>query len=163
MYRRSAGPAFARDGGIFKVVSDGPPLGIEGLAFDNTNQGAQLAVEVTGKRDVVLKDIISAGVALLNRRAQGGRVFLEDVCCGRMEVAGPNPVVARQFDTEGGGTRVTNRGQPIIDPGAQDRRHLDHRRQSPMARGPTFSAGWSIWCAIRRATRRRPSIRPDRG
>ncbi len=107
------GPAFARDSGIFKIASDGPPLSIEGLAFDNTNQGQQLAVEISGKREVVLKDIVSAGVSLLSRRAGGGRVFLEDVCCGRMEIAGSNPVVGRQFDTEGGGTRVTNAGSPL--------------------------------------------------
>jgi hypothetical protein len=106
-------PAFARDGGMFKVGSEGQPLIIEGLAFDNTNQGAQLAVEVTGKRDVVLKDIVSAGVTLLNRRAPGGRVFLEDVCCGRMEIAGPDAVVARQFDTEGAGIRITDKGSPL--------------------------------------------------
>lgn len=106
-------PAFARDGGMFKIGTGGQALTIQGLAFDNTDQGAQLAVEVTGKRDVVLKDIVSAGVTLLNRRAQGGRVFLEDVCCGRMEIAGPDAVVARQFDTEGAGVRVADKGSPL--------------------------------------------------
>jgi hypothetical protein len=106
-------PAFARDGGMFKIGTQGQPLSIEGLAFDNTNQGAQLAVEITGKRDVGLKDIVSAGVTLLNRRAQGGRVFLEDVCCGRMEIAGPDAVIARQFDTEGAGVRIADKGSPL--------------------------------------------------
>jgi hypothetical protein len=103
-------PGFSRAGGIMRVVTAGEPLSIEGLAFDNTNQGDQLAVEVSGARDVVLRDIVSAGVGLLDRKPEGGRVFLEDVCCGRMRVAGPRPVAARQFDTEGGGTRIVNQG-----------------------------------------------------
>ncbi|MBV8651013.1 MAG: hypothetical protein JO255_06065, partial [Alphaproteobacteria bacterium] len=88
-------------------------LSIENLAFDNTNQGDQLAIELSGARAVVLKDIVSAGVSLLDRKPGGGRVFVEDVCCGRMEIAGPEPVSARQFDTEGGGTRIVNRGSPL--------------------------------------------------
>jgi len=57
--------------------------------------------------------VVSAGVTLLDRKAEGGRVFLEDVCCGRMQIAGPRPVLARQFDTEGGGVRILNVGSPL--------------------------------------------------
>ncbi len=106
-------PRFSRTAGMFRVLSGGDPVAIENLAFDNTNQGAQLAVEVAGSRDVVLRDIVSAGVGLLDRKQQGGRVFLEDVCCGRIVLTGPRAVVARQFDTEGGGVRIVNRGSPL--------------------------------------------------
>jgi hypothetical protein len=106
-------PAFSRTAGMLKIASAGPSLSIENLAFDNTNQGAQLAVEISGSRDVVLRDIVSAGVVLLDRKKDGGRVLLENVCCGRMEIGGSQPVAARQFDTEGGGVRIVNRGSPL--------------------------------------------------
>jgi hypothetical protein len=106
-------PGFSRTGGMLKIASGGEPISIEGLAFDNTNQGAQLALEISGDRDVVLRDIVSAGVILLDRKDSGGRVFLEDVCCGRMQITGPRLVTAKQFDTEGGGTRILNKGSPL--------------------------------------------------
>jgi hypothetical protein len=106
-------PQFSRTGGMVKIASSGQPLSIERLAFDNTDQGAQLAIEVSGARDVTIRDVISAGVTLLDRKAEGGRVFIEDVCCGRMQIAGPRPVLARQFDTEGGGVRILNVGSPL--------------------------------------------------
>ncbi|MDB5396469.1 MAG: hypothetical protein JWM91_3975 [Rhodospirillales bacterium] len=106
-------PGFSRTGGMLRIASGGEPVSIEGLAFDNTDQGAQLAVQVSGSRDVVLRDIVSAGVTLLDRKEGGGRVFLEDVCCGRMQIAGPHLVSAEQFDTEGGGIRILNKGSPL--------------------------------------------------
>lgn len=106
-------PGFSRTGGMLKIASSGQPLSIERLAFDNTDQGAQLAVEVSGARDVTMKDVVSAGVTLLDRKETGGRVFIEDVCCGRMQIAGSQPVLARQFDTEGGGVRILNVGSPL--------------------------------------------------
>jgi hypothetical protein len=69
-----------------------------------------LAVEVSGARDVVLRDIVTAGTSLLERKPSGGRVFIEDTCCGALHIAGPQPVIARQLDTEGGGTRIVNDG-----------------------------------------------------
>lgn len=106
-------PAFQRTAGMVRVSSAGNPLIIERLAFDNTNQGDQLAVEQSGARTLVLRDVVSAGTGLLDRKASGGQVFLEDVCCGKISVAGPQPVMARQFDTEGSGVRITNRGAPL--------------------------------------------------
>ena len=106
-------PTFNRAAGMLKVASAGDAVSIEGLAFDNTNQGTQLAVEVSGNRDVALRDIVSAGVVLLDRKKDGGRVLLENVCCGRMEIAGPQPVAALQFDTEGGNVRILNEGSPL--------------------------------------------------
>jgi len=106
-------PGFSRASGMLKIASTGQPVSIERLAFDNTNMGQQLAIEVAGRRDVVIKDVVAAGVGLLDRKDEGGRVFLEDVCCGRLQTAGPAPVFARQFDTEGGGARITNLGSPL--------------------------------------------------
>jgi len=78
-----------------------------------TDLGEQLAVQVTARRDVTLRDIVTAGTSLLDRPAGGGRIFIEDTCCGAMRIAGPEPVYARQFDTEGGGTRIVNDGSPL--------------------------------------------------
>lgn len=106
-------PGFSRTGGMLRVLEGGVPLQIERLTFDNTNLGQQLAIEHAGARDLVIQDVVAAGVTLLDRKESGGRAFLENVCCGRMQVAGPAPVYARQFDTEGGGVRITNLGTPL--------------------------------------------------
>ena len=106
-------PNFRRDVGFFAVASDGKPLTIEKLAFDNSELGAQVAVSVTGKRAVVLRDIVGAGVTTLKREKSGGEAFLENTCCGKIEIAGKNGVWARQLNTEGGGVRITNDGAPL--------------------------------------------------
>src|SRR5262249_34315143 len=74
--------ASARDTGMCRVEQPGPSLTIERLAFDMTDLGEQLAVQVIGQRDVTLRDVVTAGTSLLDRGAGGGRVFIEDVCCG---------------------------------------------------------------------------------
>jgi hypothetical protein len=107
-------PGFSRTGGMVRSAASGAPLVIERLAFDHSNRGDQLAIELTGERDVTIRDVVSAGVTLLDRSTTGGRVFLEDVCCGRMRIAGPNPVFARQLDTEGAGIRIANQGSPLF-------------------------------------------------
>jgi len=81
-------PEFSRDSGMFQVSQDGPPLAIERLAFDMTDLGKQLAVQVTSGRDVTLRDIVTAGTSLLDRGRDGGRIFIEDVCCGALHVSG---------------------------------------------------------------------------
>ena len=111
--RPERNPNFARTSGMFRITRPGPPLTIDGVVFDMTNLGDQLAVEQTAPRDVVLRDIVTAGTSLLDRGQDGGRTFIEDVCCGTMRVAGPAPVYARQLDTEGGGTRIVNQGTPL--------------------------------------------------
>ena len=107
-------PEFARDTGMLRVDQSGPPLLIDRLVFDMTDLGQQLAVGVTAQRDVTLRDIVTAGTSLLDRSSSGGRVFIEDVCCGSLRVAGPAPVYARQLDTEGGDTRILNQGSPLV-------------------------------------------------
>src|SRR6185312_10787514 len=104
---------FARTTGMLRVAEPGPPLTVERLAFDMTDLGDQLAVEVAAPRDVVLRDIVTAGTTLLDRKPNGGRVFIEDVCCGALKLAGAAPVIARQLDTEGGGTRILNDGAEL--------------------------------------------------
>ncbi|HEV2169865.1 MAG TPA: glycosyl hydrolase family 28-related protein, partial [Candidatus Binatus sp.] len=106
-------PGFDRGRGMFRVASTGPPVSIENVAFDNSNRGDQLAIEISGPRDVLIRDVVAAGVTLLDRTPGGGRVFIEDVCCGRIQIAGPHAVLARQLDTEGGGVRITNLGSPL--------------------------------------------------
>jgi hypothetical protein len=106
-------PNFARDSGMFRIDAPGPPLRIEWLAFDMTDLGDQLAVQVTAERDVVLRDIVTAGTSLLDRGTDGGRVFIEDVCCGAMKITGRSPVYAWQLDTEGDDTRIINDGAPL--------------------------------------------------
>jgi hypothetical protein len=107
-------PEFSRDTGMLQIDEPGPPLVIERLAFDMTDLGDQLAVGMTAHRDVTLRDIVTAGTSLLDRGAGGGRVFIEDTCCGSMHIAGPAPVFARQLDTEGGDTRILNEGSPLV-------------------------------------------------
>ena len=109
--RRS--PGFARTSGMLRVASGGKPLAIDRLAFDNTDMGQQLALELSGAREIIVRDVVAAGVTLLDRKATGGRLFIENVCCGRLRVAGPAPVVARQLDTEGAGVRIENVGAPL--------------------------------------------------
>ena len=111
--RPERNPNFARTSGMFRIAEPGPPLIIERVVFDMSNLGDQLAVEQTGPRDVVLRDIVTAGTSLLDRKSSGGRTFIEDVCCGKVSIAGPAPVYARQLDTEGGETRILNQGSPL--------------------------------------------------
>ncbi len=111
--RPERNPKFARTSGMFRVSEAGPPLTIERVAFDMTNLGDQLAVEQLAQRDLVLRDIVTAGTALLDRKSAGGRTFIEDVCCGKLSMSGPAPVYARQLDTEGGETRILNQGSPL--------------------------------------------------
>ena len=107
-------PTFARTSGMFRISQPGPPLLIDRLAFDMTNLGDQLAVQATAHRDVTLRDTVTGGTSLLDRNAAGGRIFLEDVCCGGFRIAGPEPVYARQFDGEGDVTRIVNDGSPLV-------------------------------------------------
>ena len=111
--RPERNPDFARDHGMFRIEQLGPSLAIERLAFDMTDLGDQLAVELTARRDVTLRDVVTAGTSLLDRGPDGGRVFIEDTCCGSIHLSGPQPVYARQLDTEGGDNRIVNEGSPL--------------------------------------------------
>jgi hypothetical protein len=106
-------PEFSRDVGFFAVNAGAKPITIEKLAFDNSSLGEQVAVSVSAKRQVVLRDIVGAGVTALKREKTGGEVFLENTCCGKIDIAGKAGVWARQLNSEGGGTRIINDGAPL--------------------------------------------------
>ena len=101
-------------GGIFKVSAGGTqPLLIERLNFDMINRGGKLAIEYLGAAPLVVRDVVTAGIALVDRAASGGPLFVENVCCGPVKVAGPSGAWLRQFNSEGSGTRITNSGSPL--------------------------------------------------
>ena len=106
-------PGFAREAPMILVGESGEPLEIDRLALDNSYLGSQLGIRNDARRQLLLRDIVSAGVVLLDRTARGGMTALEDVCCNTIQVAGPEPVTARQFDTEGGGVRIDDQGTPL--------------------------------------------------
>jgi hypothetical protein len=123
-------PEFARDAGMFRVNEPGPPLMIERVVFDMSDLGDQLAVQVTARRDVTLRDIVTAGTSV-ERAAGGGRMFIDDICCGSLHFSGPAPVYARQLNTEGGDERIVNEGSPLAIVGLKtegDCVVLDNRR-----------------------------------
>ena len=143
--RPERNPDFARDHGMFRIEQLGPSLAIERLAFDMTDLGDQLAVELTARRDVTLRDVVTAGTSLLDRGPDGGRVFIEDTCCGSIHLSGPQPVYARQLDTEGGDNRIVNEGSPLTilglktegdlyRPGQPQRRTQSHPWRSALHR-----------------------------
>ncbi len=106
-------PEFTRDAGIFRILAGGPPLRIEHLIFDNSDLGNQISVQIAAAREVELRDVVSAGGLLLTREAAGGRLFIENVCCAAMRIAGAAPVYVRQFDSEGGGVRIEDSASPL--------------------------------------------------
>jgi hypothetical protein len=99
---------------MLRATTAGAPLTIERLAFDTTGTGLQVGVQLSGSRDIVLRDVVSAGVTMLDRRATGGRAFLDNMCCGLLRITGPQPVFARQFNSEGTTTRIVNKGSPLV-------------------------------------------------
>ncbi len=103
---------FSREQGMFRTANT-EALIIESLAFDNSYLGDQVGVEAIGSGELILRDIVGAGVTTLSRHQLGGKVFVENTCCGNMRIAGRSGVWARQLNTEGGGTRITNRGAPL--------------------------------------------------
>lgn len=106
-------PGFQREKGMLIARNDHAPLSIERLAFDNSWLGDQVAVEAAGSQPIILRDLVSAGTVMLKRNADAGKAFLEDTCCGTLDVKGKAPVWARQFNTEGGYTRILNHGAPL--------------------------------------------------
>ncbi len=106
-------PGFSHDDPMLSVTTAGGPLQIDHLAMDNSNLGGQLGIRLDASRPLLMRDIVSAGVVMLDRTPRGGQAVLEDVCCGPLLAAGSAPVTARQFNTEGGGVRIENRGAPL--------------------------------------------------
>ncbi|APW37480.1 hypothetical protein RD110_10005 [Rhodoferax koreense] len=99
-------------GGIFKVAANGAPLVIERLSFDMVNKGGKLAIEYVGAAQLVLRDIVAAGITLVDRAETGGELFAENVG-GTVRIAGTSGGWIRQLNSEGNGIRVTNNGAPL--------------------------------------------------
>lgn len=114
---------FSFEKGMFRIVETGPPLAIEKLAFDNSGRGVQTAIEMTGARKVLLRDIVGAGVQTFLRGPQGGEAFIENTCCGLLDVSGNKGVWLRQFNSEGEKTRMINRGSPLWVLGLKTEKH----------------------------------------
>jgi hypothetical protein len=110
---KSRSPSFRRDQGMLRARNDKAPLTIEHMAFDNSNLGDQVGLEADGSQPLVLRDIVGAGVTTLQRPALGGEVFIEDACCGPLELLGNKGVWARQLDVESGAVRVKVAGTPL--------------------------------------------------
>jgi hypothetical protein len=106
-------PSFTREMGMFRIATGGAPLTIDRLTFDNGGKGAQLGMEHSGSREIVLRDYVSHGVAAVQRKESGGRLYLENTCCGPLRVAGRAGVWSRQLNTEGSNVRIVNDGAPL--------------------------------------------------
>lgn len=105
-------PGFSSAQGLLRILAPSTePLLIDRLGISNS--GEQTGVEVGAARTVVLRDIPNVGVNFLARPAGGGAVFLDNVCCGGMRLAGKERISAEQFDTEGSGVRILNAGAPL--------------------------------------------------
>ncbi|HEU5048447.1 MAG TPA: glycosyl hydrolase family 28-related protein [Rickettsiales bacterium] len=105
--------SFRRDQGMFRATNNKRSLLIERIAFDNSYLGDQAGVEAAGTQPLILRDVVGAGVITLLRPENGGKAFLENTCCGTMSIAGKQGVWARQFNSEGGGIRIENKGAPL--------------------------------------------------
>jgi hypothetical protein len=110
---KGQGPSFRRDEGMFRIQNSTGPVVIEHVAFDHSDLGDQVGIEADGSQPLVLRDVVGAGLTTLKRPADGGKVFVEDTCCGAMEIHGPAGVWVRQLNTEGGGSRVIVDGAPL--------------------------------------------------
>lgn len=104
------------------------PLIIERLAFDKggTSSVTPYAVDLTydnrpssnqqAVRDVVIRDSVTNAANQVYRQTYGGRLFMEDTCCGGLRLNGAALVAARQLDSETkgyGNIRIINAGAPF--------------------------------------------------
>jgi hypothetical protein len=117
--RRYNSVPFWMGGGIFKVANNTAPLLIERLSFDMMNRGGKLAIEYAGAAPLVLRDVVCAGIALVDRAASGGELFADNVSGGTIRLAGSNGAWIRQFNSEGNGVRASNNGAPLWILGAK--------------------------------------------
>ena len=106
-------PGFPNDAPMLLVSEPGPPLEIDHLTVNNSKSGADLAIRQSSSRSLLLRDFVSAGAIVLHRTATGGPVALEDLACGPLHLEGAAPATARQFNTEGGGVRIENKGAAL--------------------------------------------------
>lgn len=71
-----------------------------------------------GPGTLILRDVFENALGypstILHRSAEAGEAHLFDVCCGRLVLEGPVPVVAYHFNTEGPGNRILNHGADLL-------------------------------------------------
>ncbi|MDO9354272.1 MAG: glycosyl hydrolase family 28-related protein, partial [Solirubrobacteraceae bacterium] len=100
-------------GGILKVTRAGDPLMIQRLNFDMTGKGGKLAIEYRGSATLILRDVVGAGLTLVDRSNTGGELFGDNLIAASMKFAGTSGIWLRQFDSEGSGVRIANAGAPL--------------------------------------------------
>jgi hypothetical protein len=110
---RTRQPGFRRGLGMLHVVNNQHPFTIAHMTFDHSDLGEQVAIDAGGSQPIVLRDIVGAGTITLFRPATSGKAFVEDTCCGEIDVRGPAGVWIRQLNTEGPNNRVRNDGSPL--------------------------------------------------
>ena len=106
-------PGFRRGIGMLHVLNDQNPFLIDHMTFDHSYLGDQVAIDAGGSQPIVLRDIVGAGTTTLFRPATSGKAFIEDTCCGQIDIRGPAGVWARQLNTEGPKVRIANDGAPL--------------------------------------------------
>lgn len=111
--RRYNSVPFWMGSGIFKVSSNRQPLLIERLTFDMMNRGGKLAIEHIGSAALTVRDVVGAGINLVDRTATGGELFMENTSSGTVKLQGPAGAWFRQFNSEAQGTRIVNNGSPL--------------------------------------------------
>jgi len=102
---------FSREHGMLRIGTSGQPLVIDRLGLDNANKGAQVGVELSGSRSLLMRDFVSSGATLM-RQPSGGPLVIENAAV-LMRVAGPAGVWASQLNSEGQGVLIRSRGTPL--------------------------------------------------
>lgn len=95
---------------FFQVNNLNYPFEVSHLNFDNTNLGNNIALSVGGTNPFLVRDSFNSGISAVQFVAggSGGQLFIENIATAGLSFTGPAQVWARQLNTEGGGTRITN-------------------------------------------------------
>lgn len=106
--------SFSRDLGLLRTTNNTNPLIVEHLMLDHSDLGDQVLMEVGGTQPLVLRDVVTAGAGTpLWRPSTGGKLYVENLSAGKILLEGKQGTWMRQVNTEGAGTRITNRGAPL--------------------------------------------------
>lgn len=98
---------------VFVVAQNSRPLEVDRLIVDNARQRAGTAFELAGGGGLVLRDIAAGAITSVDRSAQGGKLWIDDITGAGFRFAGRAGVWIRQLNTEGKGIRVQNRDAPL--------------------------------------------------
>jgi hypothetical protein len=88
-----------------------------------TDKGDQVGIAHRSPAPLAAQDVANMGVTLVDRAAEAGPVFLENVCCSFFRFRGPAGIWARQLNTEGDGVRIVNDGAPLNILGLKTEQH----------------------------------------